>query len=107
MDLALTNRVLTASEALEWGLVSRVAADGEFLAVAEELGQRLAAGATWALGTTKKLLHLGMNESLETQMEMETRAIADAAHTEDAEEGVRAFPEKRKLVFRGRCRAGH
>ncbi len=101
MDLALTNRILTASEALEWGLVSRVAADGEFLKVAEALARKLATGATWALGTAKKLLHQGLNESLETQMEMETRAIADAVRTADAEEGIRAFLEKRKPAFRG------
>ena len=102
MELALTNRILTACEVLEWGLVSHVAADGELLDVAEALASKLATGATWALGATKKLLQQGLNESLETQMEMETRAIADAVRTADAEEGIRAFLQKRKPAFRGR-----
>ena len=102
MDMALTNRVLTAHEALEWGLVSRVTADDELLAAAESLASKLAAGATWALGAAKSLLHGGMNESLETQMEMETRAIADAVRTADGREGIKAFLEKRRPSFQGR-----
>ncbi len=102
MDMTLTNRVLTASEALEWGLVSRVVPDGEVFDAAEALAHQLAAGPTWALGTAKELLHRGLSESLETQMEFETRAIADAVRTTDAREGVNAFLEKRRPVFVGR-----
>ena len=102
MDLALTNRVLTAREALEWGLVSRVVGDGELVAAAEDLARRLAEGPTWALGVAKNLLRDGTGQSLETQMELETRAIADAVKTEDAREGTRAFLDKRRPRFRGR-----
>ncbi len=102
MDLALTNRVLSASEALEWGLVSRVVRDEEVVDAAEALARQLAAGATWALGRAKELLHRGLNESLETQMELETRAIADSVRTADASEGIAAFLEKRRPVFAGR-----
>ena len=102
MDLALTNRVLTADEALDWGLVSRVTGDDELRDVAESLAKTLAGGATWALGKAKNLLHTGTTESLETQMEFETRAIADSVRTEDGKEGVSAFVSKRKPVFRGR-----
>ena len=102
LDMALTNRVLTAPEALEWGLVSRVTPDDELRATAEDLASTLANGATWALGAAKRLLHGGTSESLETQMEMETRAIADAVRTADGQEGVAAFLEKRKPRFHGR-----
>lgn len=102
MDLALTNRVLTAREALGWGLVSRVTADEELVAVAESLASELAKGATWALGAAKNLLRGGTDESLETQMELETRAIADAVRTADGREGVNAFLEKRRPRFVGR-----
>ena len=101
MDMALTNRVLTAAEALQWGLISRVAADHELVEAAEELARRLASGATWALGTAKGLLHRGLTESLETQMELETRAIADAVRTADGREGISAFLEKRRPSFVG------
>lgn len=101
MDLALTNRVLTATEALEWGLASRVVPDERLVSEAEDLARSLAAGPTRALGATKKLLHAGLTETLETQMEMETEAIADAVRSEDAKAGIRAFIEKRKPTFRG------
>ena len=101
MDLALTNRVLSADEAVEWGLASRVTPDEDLVSEAESLARKLAGGATWALGTAKRLLHGGFNESLETQMEMETRAIADSVRTHDGREGIRAFVEKRRPAFTG------
>lgn len=102
MDMALTNRVLTASEALDWGLVSRMVADGDLIDEAEALARRLASGPTWAFGAAKELLHRGFTESLETQMELETRAIADAVRTIDAREGIASFVAKRKPRFVGR-----
>ncbi|MDE0108004.1 MAG: enoyl-CoA hydratase-related protein [Bryobacterales bacterium] len=101
LDLALTNRVLSADEAVEWGLASRVVSDDDLVSEAEALAGSLAQGATWALGTAKSLLHGGFGESLETQMEMETRAIADSVRTHDGREGIRAFVEKRRPAFTG------
>lgn len=101
LDLALTNRVLSADEAVEWGLASRVVCDDDLVSEAEALAGSLAQGATWALGSAKRLLHGGFGESLETQMEMETRAIADSVRTHDGREGIRAFVEKRRPAFTG------
>lgn len=101
LDLALTNRVLSAGEAVEWGLASRVVSDDDLVSEAEELAGSLAQGATCAIGTAKRLLHGGFGESLETQMEMETRAIADSVRTHDGREGIRAFVEKRRPAFTG------
>jgi 2-(1,2-epoxy-1,2-dihydrophenyl)acetyl-CoA isomerase len=102
MELVYTNRVLTAREAVDWGLATRVVADAEFPAAVRRLAAELAQGPTLALGRGKRLLHLATTESLETQMEHESQAIAGSAHTEDFAEGVRAFAEKRTPVFRGR-----
>ena len=101
LELALTNRVLSADEAVEWGLATRVTSDEDLVSEAEALARKLAGGTTWALGTAKRLLHGGFNESLETQMEMETRAIADSGRRHDAREGIRAFVEKRQPEFTG------
>ena len=101
LDLALTNRVLSADEAVEWGLASRVVPDDDLVLEAEALAGSLAEGATCALGTAKRLLHGGFSESLETQMEMETRAIADSVRTYDGREGILAFVEKRRPAFTG------
>jgi 2-(1,2-epoxy-1,2-dihydrophenyl)acetyl-CoA isomerase len=102
MELFYTNRVLTAREAVDWGLATRAVADAEFPEAVRRLAAELAQGPTLALGRGKRLLHLATTESLETQMEHESQAIAGSAHTEDFAEGVRAFAEKRTPVFRGR-----
>ncbi len=101
LELALTNRVLSAKEALEWGIVTKVVADAELQTEAQALARELAAGATRAFGKAKRLLHHSFSESLETQMELEAQAIADSARTHDAREGIAAFIAKRKPAFRG------
>jgi 2-(1,2-epoxy-1,2-dihydrophenyl)acetyl-CoA isomerase len=92
---------LSAKEAHEWGIVTKVVADGELLTEADALARQLAAGATRAYGAAKRLLHHSFAESLETQMELEAQAIADAARTRDAREGIAAFIAKRKPDFSG------
>lgn len=101
MELALTNRVLSAREACEWGLVTEVVPPDRLAARTEELARSLAHGPTGAFGSAKRLLHSGWNQSLETQMELESRAIAEAGGTADGKEGITAFVEKRKAKFNG------
>ncbi|MFC1989563.1 enoyl-CoA hydratase/isomerase family protein [Chloroflexota bacterium] len=102
LELTLTNRVLSAQEALEWGIVTKVVPEAELLAQAHALAKQLAGGATKAIGASKRLLHNSWTETLETQMEHESQAIAGAAHTDDARAGITAFIEKRAAEFKGR-----
>jgi 2-(1,2-epoxy-1,2-dihydrophenyl)acetyl-CoA isomerase len=102
MELYLTNRVLSAREAFEWGLVTRVVPDAELAPAVETLADELAAGPTLAIGGAKRLFHQSTWESLETQMELEAQAIAQSGHTEDFREGVTAFAAKKTPTFRGR-----
>jgi 2-(1,2-epoxy-1,2-dihydrophenyl)acetyl-CoA isomerase len=101
MELFLTNRVLNAQEALDWGLVNRVVPQAELTVEAEKLARQLASGPTQAYGGVKKLMQLSANDTLESQMERETRQIAALSRTPDGLEGVRAFVEKRKAGFVG------
>ncbi len=101
LELTLTNRVLSAQEALEWGIVTKVVPEVELLAQAHALARQLAVGATKAIGASKRLLHNSWTETLETQMEHESQAIAGVAHTGDAREGITAFIEKRPAKFKG------
>ncbi len=101
MELVLINRELSAQEAVEWGIVTRVVPDDDLSEHGAELASQLAAGATRALGAAKRLLHIGWTETLETQMEHETQTIADIARTADAREGIVAFMEKRAPEFTG------
>jgi 2-(1,2-epoxy-1,2-dihydrophenyl)acetyl-CoA isomerase len=103
MELYFTNRVLTAREAQEWGLVTRVVPDGELATVAQTLGRELAQGPTKAFGGAKRLFHQSTWESLETQMELEAQAIAASGRTEDFRAGIGAFAAKQPApTFRGR-----
>ncbi len=102
LELTLTNRVLSAEEALDWGIVSRVVPDGELAAEADSLASRLASGATAALGASKRLVYGGWTETLETQLEHESQAISDVSRTADGKEGIAAFLEKRAPKFEGR-----
>lgn len=102
MELMLTNRRLSAHEALEWGLINQVVAADELMATAGSLATRLASGGTLAFGAVKRMLHESFSGTLETQMEMEARSIAAMSHTEDGREGITAFFEKRRPEFRGR-----
>lgn len=101
-ELFLTNRVLTAAEAHEWQLITRVVPDDQLMAEATTLGKQLAVGPTLAYGRAKRMLHSTFTESLESQMEWEARNIADMMNTEDAKEGTAAFLEKRPPRFHGR-----
>ncbi|HEX6817755.1 MAG TPA: enoyl-CoA hydratase-related protein [Ktedonobacterales bacterium] len=101
LDLALTNRTLSAREAMEWGIVSRVVPDAEVHAQAEELAIQLAAGPTRAFGNVKRLMRTGWTETLETQMAYEADSIAEMTRLADGREGVTAFVEKRAPHFTG------
>lgn len=102
-EMILLNPVYTAEEALAKGLVTAVVPDDQLMARALEIATQIASGPTAAYGEVKRLLADTFSNSLETQMEMETRAIAGlSANTRDAREGFKAFSEKRKPVFEGR-----
>ncbi len=101
LELMLTNRTLSAAEAADWGIVNQVVPEADLVSTVDALAASLAQGPTQAYGFVKKLvLHSG-NESLETQMELETRAISDASRTADAREGMEAFFAKRAPKYQG------
>lgn len=101
LDLVLTNRVLTAAEAEDWGLVNRVVSDDDVDGEAEALATSLAEGPTRTFGLAKRVVLAGAVSSLEEAMERESTSIAAATRTADADEGIAAFFEKRRPSFRG------
>jgi len=103
MELYLTNRTLSAREAMQWGLVNRVVPDAEFSGAVVALARELAQGPTYAYGRAKQLFLHSTQESLETQMELEAQAIAATGKSEDFRAGVTAFAKKlRPPKFSGR-----
>lgn len=102
LELTLTNRILSAQEALDWGLITCVVPEAELLSQAIACATQLAEGAPKALGAAKHLLHRGWSETLETQMENESQTIAAMARTSDTREAIKAFIEKRTPKFTGK-----
>ena len=98
----LMNETLDAAAALAAGLVDEVAPMDGYVARAEAIARQLATGPTKAFGETRRLLMTVADQPLETQLELEAQALARSAGTADAREGLTAFAERRKPVFRGR-----
>ena len=101
-ELMITNRTLSAAEALEWNMVNEVCPADELMGRAQALASQLALGPTKSYGAIKALLLDSLSATLETQMEAEARYIAAMADTEDGKEGIGAFLEKRQPVFSGK-----
>ncbi|MFC5142721.1 enoyl-CoA hydratase/isomerase family protein [Actinomycetospora rhizophila] len=101
MEIALTNPVLSAAEALDAGILTAVVPDDELAARTEELVERLAAGAPQALAATKRLLWSGLGARVEAQLGEEARTVAELSGTADAREGLDAVIERRAPRFTG------
>jgi 2-(1,2-epoxy-1,2-dihydrophenyl)acetyl-CoA isomerase len=101
LDVALTNQPIAATDALHWGLVSRVVPDDRLVDEAGVLAASLARGPTKALGAAKRLVRDGWAEGLEVQMQREGATISALADTADAREGIAAFLGKRGPSFTG------
>ncbi len=101
MELILTNRVLSANEALEMGLVNEVVAEDEFDDAVQALARKLARGPTLAYVHARKLVAASFGSTPQDQMNAEAAAIMAAASTQDLYEGVSGFIEKRRPNFSG------
>jgi 2-(1,2-epoxy-1,2-dihydrophenyl)acetyl-CoA isomerase len=102
LELYLTNRTLNAHEALDWGLVNKVVTPTDLQAEVDKLAHSLAKGPTLAHGGVKRLVLMSPNDTLESQMERETREITRMVTTKDAQDGIASFVAKQKPSFEGR-----
>jgi 2-(1,2-epoxy-1,2-dihydrophenyl)acetyl-CoA isomerase len=101
MEIALLGERFDAATAEALGLINRVVPRSSLEAETMKLALRLAAGPTAVYGRTKALLNSSHANSLESQLQREAEAFARSAAEPDFAEGLRAFIEKRKAVFRG------
>ncbi|MCC7283728.1 MAG: enoyl-CoA hydratase/isomerase family protein [Acetobacteraceae bacterium] len=102
MLMLLTGEPVGARRALEMGLISELAPEGGALDRALEIAGRVGAMPPIAAMLIKELVNEGAEASLPAAQTMERRAMALLFATDDRQEGVRAFLEKRRPVFRGR-----
>ncbi len=92
---------LTAAEAVKLGLINRVVPAGQLDSVMKEFTDYFLNAPTRAIGLMKKMLHRSANATLEETLEYEAWCQEIAGRTEDHREGVAAFRDKRKPVFKG------
>jgi len=97
----LMNEALDADAALAAGLIDEVVQEDGVQARAHGLAGKLASGPTRAFGAIRRLLLGAADHPLATQLALEAEALANIAGSIDAREGLTAFSEKRKPVFRG------
>jgi len=98
-ELMLTNPTLSAREACELGMVTRVVADADLVAETERLAAEIASGPRLANAYVKKLLLASAGNDLETQMALEAQLLSQCAASRDGREGIQAFFDKRKPEF--------
>jgi enoyl-CoA hydratase/carnithine racemase len=101
-ELAFFAEIISAKEALEFGIVNRVVPNAHVDAFVDDWARKLAAGPPLALSMTKKLLNAGLHASVATAVEAEAQAQNVNFPTADSVEAMTAFVEKRDPVFRGR-----
>ena len=102
LELMYTGDMFDAQEALRLGLVSRLTPPDELLPAATELAERIAKGASLAIEVTKRLTYRSLLLELEDHLRTEEYWSRLCQTSEDAQEGIRAFLEKRQPQFRGR-----
>ncbi|WP_294243383.1 enoyl-CoA hydratase-related protein [uncultured Sphingomonas sp.] len=101
-EMMLLGERVSATRALDWGMIHKVVADDRLDAEAFALAERLAAGPSVALGLMRRALHAGFDSYYATALAREAEDQRSARATQDGEEGGRAFFEKRPPRFQGR-----
>jgi enoyl-CoA hydratase/carnithine racemase len=101
-EILLTGRPFSVQQAHDWGMVNRICKPDTVLAEALETAAVIAANAPISTRQIKQSVNMGLNTDLQTGMMFEIEAYNRMVPTEDRREGILAFNEKRKAVFRGK-----
>lgn len=101
-EILLTGTPFDATQAADWGLVNAVHPADQVLAEAMRTAERIAGNAPLSVRQIKKSVRYGGQMELRTALRFEVEAYNHLVDTEDRVEGVRAFNEKRKAMFKGR-----
>lgn len=99
LEIAAFDKPLPSAQALAWGLVTQVVPDDKVVEESLSMLHGLAKSALHSFAWSKRLLNESLNNTLETQLELERQGISDCARHPNGQEGITAFVEKRKPVF--------
>lgn len=99
LEIAAFDQPISSAQALAWGLVTKVVPDDKVVEESLSMLHGLAKSALHSFAWSKRLLNESLNNTLETQLELERQGISDCARHPNGQEGITAFVEKRKPVF--------
>ncbi|HEY2135316.1 MAG TPA: enoyl-CoA hydratase-related protein [Xanthobacteraceae bacterium] len=100
-ELIMSGTAFTAEEAMQWGMVNRVCEPEALMSDALAIAQKIAANGPIAVRQAKHAIHYGLDMSVANGMQLEIQAYNRLPPTNDRREGILAFNEKRRPVFRG------
>ncbi|MBU2649230.1 enoyl-CoA hydratase/isomerase family protein [bacterium] len=101
MEMLLTGELITAREALEFGLINRIVPRGEVMVEAEKTAALIARNGPLAVAAIKQAVQANMGVPIKEALAREMEIAMPVFMTRDAQEGPRAFKEKREPVFKG------
>ena len=101
-EYILTSKVFTAQKAAEIGIVNRVIESNKLDDAVEEFASKFRKLPPIAVGKAKMLINKSLDNDMLTHLELESKTASHSAGTDDFKEGVAAFVEKRKPVFKGK-----
>ena len=101
-EILLTGRPFSVRQAYEWGMVNRICKPETLLEEALETAAAIAGNAPISVRQIKQSVNMGLNTDVQTGLMFEIEAYNRMVPTEDRREGIVAFNEKRKPIFRGR-----
>jgi enoyl-CoA hydratase/3-hydroxyacyl-CoA dehydrogenase len=101
-ELIFTGKMIDAKTAEQLGLVNMVVPPDKFKEMVRQFASELASKAPVAVRVAKALINKGADIGLDSSLELEREGFGVVASTDDLKEGISAFTEKRKPIFKGR-----
>ncbi len=101
-ELVFSGEIINAKEMLKIGLVSQVVPDDELMTAAMAMGKKMMRGAPLAVQMAKQLMYLGLQRSLEDHWEASRYHFQLSCKTDDFQEGIKSFFEKREPRWKGK-----
>ena len=101
MQYALTGDMMSAGEARQWGLVNQLTSPGEALAAAKVLAHQIAVNAPRSVQISKQVVAEAFHWPAHERWQRQNALLETIIHSKDAQEGARAFSEKRPPVWTG------